>query len=155
MLDRGKLAVLAMLGLAVAAAAFAWFWNYRRGERCLALYGSEAAALIRTAKTVEILEVDPQSPAEVLRRIDISQAPGLLNARTALLDDASFEWNSPPPASGQSGLLIRFADGNREVLLRLDHAQRSLEVITNGKSATLKEKTSGGWETFLRRLDKP
>jgi len=152
MLDRGKLAVLAMLGLALAAAAFAWFWNYRRGERCLAFYGSEAAALIRTAKTVELLEVDPQSPAEVLRRIDISHAPGLLNARTALLDDASFVWNSSPPASSQSGRLVRFADGSREVLLRLDHSQRSLEIVSTGKAATLDEKTSSGWDAFLRRF---
>ncbi len=155
MLDRGKLAVLAMLGLAVAAAAFAWIWNYRRGERCLAFYGSEAAALIRTAKTVEILELDPLSPADVTRRIDISKAPGLLNARTALLDDASFDWDAPPAGSGQTGRLVRFAEGGREVLLRIDGGQRSLEIVSTGKAATLDAKTSSGWEKFLRRLGAP
>jgi hypothetical protein len=152
-LDRGKIAVLSMLALAVAAAAFAWAWNARRGARCLAFYGSEAAALIRTAPLVEILEIDPAaSGVAVTRRIDISRAPGLLNARAALLDDASFDWNSPPAATAAgSTRLVRFAAGQREVLLALHPDKRALEVVPDGKLATLDPKTSAGWKQFLER----
>ena len=152
MLDRGKLAVLAMFALAVVAATFAWWWNYRRGERCLAFYGSEAATLIRTAQTVEIVELDPAAgDLAISRRIDISRAPGLLNARAALLDDASFDWSAPPPEPASGTRLVRFAEGDREVLLRLDSARRSLEIVPAGKSAVLDQKTSDGWRQFLER----
>ena len=153
-LDRGKIAVLAMLALAVAAAAFAWWWNYRRGERCLALYGSEAAALVRTAPSVEILEVEPAAGPDfvVTRKIDITGAPGLLNARAALLDDASFDWDAPPPppAAGETRL-VRFAAGPRQTLLRFSSRQRSLEILPGGKSVVLDQKTSDGWRQFLER----
>jgi hypothetical protein len=153
-LDRGKLAVLSMFALAIGAAAFAWWWNYRRGERCLAFYGSQAAALIRTAPTVEILELDPASgdSLAVSRRIDISRAPGLLNARTALLDDASFVWSAEPKASDRKPTrLLRFARGDREVRLRIDSVNQSLEIIPGGKTAALDAKTSAGWRQFLER----
>jgi len=155
MFDRGKLAVLSMFALAIGAAAFAWWWNYRRGERCLAFYGSEAAALIRTAPTVEILELDPASTAEeptVARRIDISRAPGLLNARAALLDDASFVWGGKPqPASAKATHLVRFATADRELRLHFDSDHQSLEILPTGKSAVLDAKTSAGWKQFLER----
>jgi hypothetical protein len=153
MLDRGKLVVLSMLALAALAAAFAWWWNYRRGERCLAFYGSEAATLIRTAKVVEIVEIDPAaSDRTFTRRIDISRAAGLLNARAALLDDASFDWSAPQPAASTGvSRLVRFAEGDREVLLRFDSTQRSLEIVPAGKSAVLDQKTSDGWRQFLER----
>jgi hypothetical protein len=151
-LDRGKIAVLSMLALAVAAASFAWGWNVRRGARCMAFFGSEAAALIRTAPTVEILEIDPtKSGLAISRRIDISRAPGLLNARAALLDDASFDWNAPPAATTNVSRVVRFAAGERDVLLRFDHGQRALEVVPEGEIATLDPKTSAGWKQFLER----
>jgi hypothetical protein len=151
-LDRGKIAVLSMFALAIGAATFAWFWNYRRGERCLAFYGSEAATLIRTAPTVEILEVDPADPLAVTRRIDISHAPGLLNARAALLDDASFIWGArPEPAEVNPTRLLRFANADREVRLRLNRERLSLEILPDGNSAVLDAKTSAGWQQFLDR----
>jgi len=152
MLDRGKIAVLSMFALAIVAAAFAWWWNFRRSERCLAFYGSEAAALIRTAPLVEILEIDPADGKAIVKRIDISQAPGLLNARAALLDDASFDWNAPPAATTATVTrMVRFAAGEREVLLRFAAGQQALEVIPQGKIATLDPKTSSGWKQFLER----
>src|SRR5262245_46257806 len=102
MLDRGKLAVLTMFALALAAAAFAWWWNYSRGQRALGFYGPRAANLVRTAPKVELLvlgtgDSDPveslPESGPVARIIDISRAPGLVHARTALLDDASYDWD--------------------------------------------------------------
>jgi hypothetical protein len=151
MLDRGKIAVLSMFALAIGAAAFGWWWNFRRGERCLAFYGGQAATLIRTAPTVEILEVET-TDVRVTKRIDISKAPGLLNARAALLDDASFEWNAAPPASfNPSPRLLRFSNAGDEVLLRFDTEERWLEVLPDGKGAKLDPKTASGWKQFLER----
>lgn len=151
-LDRGKIAVLSMFALAILAATFALWFRIRGSERCLNFYGSEAAALIRTAPTVEILEVDPPGDGTIVRRIDISHAPGLINARTALLDDASFLWSAPPPpAATTAPRQIRFASGEHEVRVRFDSQQHSLEVLPSGKTAVLDEKTSTGWQQFLSR----
>jgi hypothetical protein len=149
LLHRGKLAVLTMLGVAVLMAAFAWWWNYSRGQRCLAFYGSQSAALIRTAPKVEIVKSSQAGEASV---IDISQAPGLLNARTSLLDDASFQWTVPPAAGAASDRQrVRFARGDREVTLLLDFGTRTITVESGGRAATLDEKTASGWQRFIGR----
>src|SRR5437870_2908986 len=83
----GQALVLAMFGLAVLAATFAWWWNYNRGRQSLEFFGAEGATLIRTAPQVEYLRSEPESS------INISKAPGLLNARASLLSDASYEWS--------------------------------------------------------------
>lgn len=152
MLDRGKIAVLSMFAVAVLAATFAVWFRIRGSERCLGLYGSQAAALIRTAPTVEILEVDPPGSDTIVRRIDISQAPGLINARTALVDDASFVWSAAaPPAVAGATRHVRFATAKSEVRLRFDPEHNSLEVLPGGKTAVLDQKTSDGWRQFLAR----
>ena len=87
MSNRGTLAVLSILALALAMASFAWWYNWDRTQKCLALFGGEGASLIRTAPTVELLASTGT--------IDISSAPGLVHARTALLSDSSYHWNEP------------------------------------------------------------
>jgi hypothetical protein len=167
MLGRGKLAVLAMLALAALAAAFAWWWNYNRGREALEFYGPEAAHLIRAAPTVEILIVaGPEarhspiglipragSPLRVYRSIDISRAPGLLHARGSLLDDASYrlEAGKIAPPSSSFTEVVRFADGNKELLLAITYPDGSVLDISRGKSMQLVKKTAEGWRSFLKR----
>src|SRR5947209_3286208 len=84
----GSGAVADMVLVAVAASTFAWWWNYNRGKQALDFYGSEGSVLIRTAPVVEYWQPSPAAP------IDISQAPGLINARASLLSDASYDWSA-------------------------------------------------------------
>jgi len=166
--SRGQVAVLAMLGLGLAAAIFAWWWNYERGQRALAFYGAEGARLIRTAPTVEILvlapaeaEPDASQPDEtirlggqqrtVARRIDISRAPGLLNARTSLLADASYAAEGAQPAAAAADAVLRFAEGNRELLLTFDWASGQVTDVARGTSCRLVRKTADGWRKFIAR----
>src|SRR5947209_6393047 len=127
MLNRGQLVVIAMFAVALAAASFAWTWNYARSRRCLDFYGAQAARLIRTAPRVEILTPDGGS-------LDISQALGLLNARSSLLDDASFEWNAAIAAddSGEA-TAVCFTDHNRTATLVFDFERQTLTELLGGK----------------------
>src|SRR5438128_2232722 len=84
----GQRAVLAMLAIGILAAVFSWLWNYNRERQSLEFYGPQAATLIRTAPQVEVLRPEPEA------NIDISKAPGLINARASLLSDASYEWSA-------------------------------------------------------------
>jgi hypothetical protein len=104
-LSSGQVAVLGMLALAVGAATFAWWWNYHRGRQALELFGANGAALVRSAKTVEIMATQQTD------MVDISRAPGLLNARASLLNDASYDWQNSPPPLVDSDAAVRFRDG--------------------------------------------
>src|SRR6476620_10123177 len=105
----GRTLVLAMLGLAVLASIFAWGWNYSRGRKSLELYGPEAATLIRTAPKVEVLREPHES------NIDISRAPGLINARASLLSDASYDWTATEQRQESPLFTVRFTRGERWV----------------------------------------
>src|SRR5262245_10947419 len=95
---RGKIAIVVMLSLAVVAAGYAWYQNYQRSVRARAFWG-DSAARIRFAHKVEAFWIElPEDPQDrtylhpekgglhqyAREPVDISTAPGLLNARTAL-----------------------------------------------------------------------
>jgi hypothetical protein len=168
MFDRGKLAVLTMLGVALAAAAFAWWWNVQSKKQALAFFGPTAARLIGKAPTVELVAVRPAAPGDtgerlsigdqhftVLARHDVSQAQGLIHARAALLDDASYEWQTPVILTLRP-FMVRFAEGPDESLLALDTTARQLVRCDTGAKVRLNPKISAGWQQFARRhLESP
>lgn len=173
MLDRGKLAVLAMFALAFVAAGFAWWWNYSRGQKCLALYGAEAALLIRTARDVELLELAPDTDQLEDRTVDrlvvgertfllhrittISQAKGLIHARTSIVDDPSYLWDveaGPNPTQVQYAIRFLGDDHASRATLAFDFDQGRVWHVEQLKSAALIPKVAQGWESFLTRQAK-
>jgi hypothetical protein len=134
-----------MIGLAVLAAAFAWWWNFNRGRKALEFFGPEAATLIRTAPKVEILRPEPES------NIDISRAPGLLNARAALLSDASFDWPASSATQESPRFSVQFSRGDRSVVVTFDFENRTITNSATHRTTTLKPKTAQGWRTYLAR----
>jgi hypothetical protein len=143
--SRGKLAVLTILLVAALLAGGGWWWNWQRGRRCLELYGSEAAYLIRTAPKVEILA------DESGRAIDISRANGLVHARTALLDDASYAWDESPAGQSDELHAVRFSRGNVFVTLEFSAKTNSVFIRESGRGAALDQKTADGWRAFIER----
>jgi hypothetical protein len=139
----GKFAVIGMLLVAVLAASFAWWWNYNRGRQSLAFYGAEAATLIRTAPKVELLSDAGD--------INISKAPGLLNARASLLSDASYHWDESNRSEGAFTSAVRFSDGQRHVVVEFDFNAHSVRTSSTGQSTTVLIKTAEGWRAFLAR----
>ncbi len=142
---RGQFVVIAMFAIATAAATFAWWWNYHRGDQALAFFGSEGARLIRTAPTVEYLRSPPDEP------LDISRAPGLLNARTSLLSDASYDWSAADPRLESPLFSVRFSRGRSHVVVTFDFENRTIKSSTTGRTATLIKKTADGWQAYLAR----
>ncbi|MCI0361679.1 MAG: hypothetical protein L0211_24610 [Planctomycetaceae bacterium] len=168
--DRGKLAVVAMFAVALAAATFAWWWNYSRGQRCLTFYGADAALLIRTAPNVELLELSPDTDKPEDRTVarlvvgertylihrvtTISQAQGLIHARTSLVDDASFRWDAASgDCAGEVRNAIRFTDdaNNSRSTLAFDFGCQRMWYAERQKSAALIPKVAQGWQSFLTR----
>jgi hypothetical protein len=168
--SRGKLAVLAMFAVALAAAAVAWWWNYHRGHRCLAFYGPEAALLIRTAQDVDLLELAPDSDRPEDRTVDrltvggrtyvlyriapISEARGLIHARTSIVDDTSFRWDAArADCAGEVRYAVRFTDYDTgaRATLAFDFDCERLWHIESQQSAQLIPKVAAGWKSFLTR----
>ena len=164
----GKLAVLAMISVALVAASFAWWWNFNRGRKTLAFFGPQSARLIRTAPTVEILIIGgpesgggPDSTDDkvqiggwlfpVYRRIDISKAPGLIHARASLLTDSSYTGETTLTASDDFQKIVRFSDDDGEVCLAFDETNQTLHDVSSRKAMTLIRKTADGWRQFIER----
>ena len=142
---RGQAVVVAMLAIAVLAALFAWGWNYSRGRRALEFYGSEGAVLVRTAPVVEFLRPEPE-PA-----IDLSRAPGLINARASLLSDASYDWSAQDLRQQSPLFSVRFRRGEQAIVITFDFENRTIHASTTQKTARLDHKTSTGWQSYLAR----
>jgi hypothetical protein len=140
----GRTAVVAMVAVGLLAAGFAWWWNFNRGRRALEFYGSEGATLVRTAKRVELLRTPPDEP------LDLSKAPGLLNARAALLSDASFEWEAQPRLESPL-FTVRFGSSEKHVDLTFDFENRTIKTSSTGRAAVLNRKMADGWQQYLAR----
>lgn len=141
----GRWLVVALVCVGALAGGFAWWWNFNRGRRTLEFFGPEAARLIRTAPQVELLKTPPDAS------VDLSQAPGLINARASLLSDASYVWDQTPADSSSPRLTVRFADGKRSVDLTFDFEYRTLHTSSTNKTALLNQKTASGWQSYLAR----
>lgn len=176
-MNSGKWVIAGIMGLALVAASAAWWNAWSKGRRALEYWGSEAAYLIRLAPTVTLIEL--QSPPElatdqqsgkqwpglvngqdytVKRRLDISQARGLVHARQALIQDTSYQWPvmSSPAVNWQYA--IEFVDQQRRVVVllnldsgivaRLDHAGALNSTLAPGFKILLEDFThdlgSGG-----------
>lgn len=165
-LNPGKLVVAGMLGMALALAGFAWWWNWQRTLRTLEFYGGEGASLIRTAEkveglslsglyddeAVEQLEVGPHA-LEVVGLVDLSKVKGLVHARTALLDDGSYQWNDQSGDDCQEAILhaVRFVRGSEQITLVFDFGCREVWIVESQRRVTLAPKIAAGWQSFLGR----
>jgi hypothetical protein len=146
---RGKIAIVVMLGLAIAAAGFAWWQNYQRSVRARAFW-RESAATIRFAKKVQAFGVN--SGGEPFEPVDISTAPGLLNARTALMSDDAFDWSAEPGGvEPQWKYCVRFVAGEETVTLLFSEDSDSMLFAERDEAIVLDAKTAAGWRSYLAR----
>src|SRR5262245_15088624 len=116
MRNSGKLLIIGMFVVAIAAAAASWWFRYEATHKAAQFWGPTAVILIRDAPNVELLELQPANEANspqwppdlaaasqitighktwtIRSRRDISSAPGLTHLRNALLEDRSFNWGA-------------------------------------------------------------
>jgi hypothetical protein len=128
-----RLIILGMLLLAVGAAVLGI--GYLRGlsQRAQAYWEPAHAELILQAPHVEAWQlagaersgtdagveqvtIDGRSVV-VLARRDVSEARGLVNVRRGLMQDASYDWDTPPTLPSDWDYALRFHDGDRETVL--------------------------------------
>jgi hypothetical protein len=101
MQSSGKLVIIGILGIALAAAGASWWFRYTSTHRAAQFWGREVAQLIRDASGIELCRlqiVEPVQPqysalqSQLIDCHDISKLPGITHLRNALLEDRSFRW---------------------------------------------------------------
>lgn len=171
----GKIVVLGIFGVALAAAAFALYWNMSQSRRALEFWGPEAMRRIQRSDKVEILPLElptadsPEGDFETLeidsqryiatRQYDVTKARGLVHARHALTTDASYQSGQPHdlrgrPFGGRSWkYAIRFTDKQGTTVLLLDGER--IGYFQGNQEMELIPKVADGWRSFVERETKP
>jgi len=161
---RGRLVIALIVLLGLSAAGFAWWFRWRQGHRAVALWGGEAAALLVRAPRVTALQLgEPPGSAgaddpcleidsrrwPIRRRRPLETAPGVVHARQALVEDASYDWTSPAPRCVRHwDYALEFGDGSRRRTLVLDLQCRRARLLPGSVEADISPIASG-MRTFL------
>ncbi len=148
--NRGQLVIIGMATAAVAAAAGAWWYQYQQGQRILGLWGAPTAYRIRLAPECDLLWLEPQAAAgdgairiqdsnwRIRAQRAVGNAPGFVHARQALIQDASYDWATPPVLTGPWQFALRFREGPHETLLAFDLEHATvLEPGMPGRTANI------------------
>lgn len=153
----GKVVVFSILAIALAMAGMSWGWNYLRTQKTLAFWGKEGTILIKRGPQVKTFQIQPQTAPKadnlvLLKEVDISKAPGLVNARQPLLDDGTFEWSASPtdaPATYTHG--VEFRQGENLQTLLFDFEKRLIFNLQTEKAVQAIPKIMTGWRNYSQR----
>jgi hypothetical protein len=135
-LRSGQLVIVFILSVALAAAVFAWSYQYQQGRCALAYWGGDGAQLIRAAPRVELLVLgrkggEQDAPGHrhnherafdraIIEKAEISDARGLVHARQALLSDASYKSEERSAGEPEWHYALRFHAERQELLIAFD-----------------------------------
>lgn len=147
-----------IIGLGLALATFAIWFQRGQTRRCLEFYGSSAARRIQVAPRVELWRLDP-TPAperpEPGRRTDISAARGVVHLRRGLVEDANFVWDRPLPVDPTAPAValafyddVTAADPETVLVVRLDDRGGSVEIAGRPGALAL-GRIAAGLRTWL------
>lgn len=166
-MNRGKLLILFIFGVSLTAAFFAWRHQYLQGRRSLAYWGSAGAMAIRTAPEVTLLKLAPPDTSAasdggektqkieglvylIVEQADLSQAPGLVHARQALITDVAFDWEARETEPNERfEYLLRFASEQQTVEMAINLRTRQARMIGQTDDVRLGERLAGGLATFF------
>jgi hypothetical protein len=166
MRSSGKLVVLSIFALAIGMASFALWWNWGMGRRSLDYWGESGALLIRDAKSVTLVKLNPRIPKPAAKdpplpmesrdlstaeKKDISGVKGLVHARRAFLEDASFEWTEPLPAGVEWQYAVLFAGEKGHIFVMLNLKDGVVGSSESYRALHLNPKTAAGWKLFISR----
>ncbi len=96
-MNRGKLVIVAIVVVALAAAVFSTWYHYRGQHRALDFWGATTAALIAEGPEVELFELDADDPTPV------DEVPTASPRTETAGDQAGKADAKDPPVAGQAG----------------------------------------------------
>lgn len=161
----GKLVIIGILAIALAAAATSWWFRYSATSQVVKLWGPNTVRLIRDAPIVELYQLtsatEPPPPHQSFRgpvladRHDISTARGLTHLRNALLEDRSYRWTESVPTAGvqwNRALLFRSSRAGDDALLCFSSDWKYVRSEVPAFVVVSCEPIAGGLATMFNEL---
>jgi hypothetical protein len=160
-MNQGKLVIVFIFGLSAVMGGYAWWHHFTQGSRCLDLWGAEAGELIRYAPQVEVMQFahSDAGDAETIQiqgeslaiaaRKDVTGTPGLVHARQALIEDASFLWKADLAGPSNWQYLLRFTRGDQQVSVAFDCDRGRVRLVGTDRQAALKPHLTTAYQTRL------
>ncbi len=160
-MNRGQLVIVFIFGLSAVMGGYAWWHHFTQGQRCVEFWGAETGELIRYAPQVEVMQLagSDNDDAETIQigneslaiaaRKDITGTPGLVHARQALIEDASFLWKADLAGPSHTQYVLRFTDGEQQVSVAIDCDQGRVRLVGTDRQAVLKPHLATAYQTRL------
>ncbi|HEX3654795.1 MAG TPA: hypothetical protein VHV55_03265 [Pirellulales bacterium] len=162
----GKYAILTMLVLGVAAAAYTQFYYARLQRRPIELWGGYNAQLMMNAPLVNAMLLAPtdnKAGAEHLERLmvggehlsvlaekDVTNQPGFSHVRQSLVNDTSFDWSGPDKdCKPEWKYGLEFSNGEHTALLLIAPNCGLARLTDTGATGAMRP-VMPGIERFLR-----
>ncbi|MEX2113919.1 MAG: hypothetical protein WD845_12085 [Pirellulales bacterium] len=169
MQNRGKLVIIAIVGVGLLAASLSVLYHRQSGRQVLELWGTETALLVARAQEVRVLELrsadaaaplDGDTPIQrlgiggrfylVAKAKDAAEARGLSNIRRAMVLDASYDWN----AAGETNVptwqyAMEFSEAGHHAMVLFDFESRRVGSTVNGQTAPLQPVAAADWRVFF------
>jgi hypothetical protein len=163
-MNRGKLAIVLMIGLACALGLLSIVYHRWVSHGVLAWLGGDRSRLVADASTVTAYKVEPGRPStaedesmelnrqsyHIIATQDVSKAFGLDHVRHGLLDDQNFVW--PARSAGANddwNYVLVFDDGRLRTDMLFDFKNRRLGRAGNDTVLTI-DPVASGWEDFFK-----
>lgn len=118
----GKLVIITVLAIALAAAGASWWFRYNATRHAAGFWGGKIARLIRDAPHITLEQITRNNEGLITTSVtrDVSRSPGITHLRAALLEDKSFNWPASEKApSTPSGWLLKFSGDSPDEVARL------------------------------------
>ncbi len=160
-MNQGKLVIIFIFGLSAVMGGYAWWHHYTQGRRCVEFWGATAGEMIRYAPQVEVIKLVPSETdvpdtiqildesLAVVARKDITNTPGLVHARQAFIEDASFLWETVPEGRSNWQYALRFTEGDQQINVAIDCDQGRVLLVGTDRQATLKPHLATAYQTRL------
>ena len=175
-MKRDRILILIILAIAVAAAVFAGWFRWSQGHRAMDFLGADLARQIRFAESIGLLWLDSPLVDAVSRedllaidtltidgvkwrvhqRRDITHSRGLVHARQALIQDATYVWGNYAldPESAWTHALVFHTAGKDDVVLLFDLFEHSAGYVRElGGMEKLPLTIPQGFKTFFAEQD--
>lgn len=164
MVNRGKIVIVGIVGVALAAAAFSTWYHHRNQNHALEFWGTSTAVLIAEAPEVELKQLaaepgvsdeaastegeDEAAPAQA--KVEFGglewkvaadkpglSAKGITNVRRALVLDTTFDWKTVPTDDDPSWqYALAVTDNKNWATVLFDFDSRKV-ALTGGKKVAL------------------
>lgn len=157
MRQSGKLLVIGFFLVGLILAGGAIWYHFNKTRWAMGFWGTENARLIVRAPEVELFRVSADTDAtstisnpefslplaswdldgqilEVIEDRVITDAPGLIHMRMALVEDANFDIIAQPPAARTWDYVFRFKDAENSLLIAVDSNQGLVRKLIPGSS---------------------